>query len=135
MPLPQSDPADSVPEGVLDAAKAAFEHRLTEDLAVLVYDSLVDGDDPPEDHFLRFEHAGTAITVQVASGPTGVGLSGSVSPPASGSFEVAIEGSSLAFRQQSTDGSFTFDPIGHGLVRITFEPAGAKPLSTDWFRI
>lgn len=135
MSLPPSHAGDSVPEDVLDAAKAAFGQRSGDDVAVLVHDSLVDGDDPAEGHFLRFEHPRTSCDVQVASEPTGARLSGAVSPPDRGVFELVLEGSGLGLRHKSSDGSFAFGPVGHGLVRITFTPDGAKRVSTDWFRI
>ena len=131
----ESHPEDPVPDDVMDAAKAAFGTRSNGDLMVLVRDSLVDEGHPPDGHVLRFEHERMGIEVEVSATPTNTSLRGHTSTRAGGRFEVLLVGSDLVFVQDSDDGTFAFGPLGHGVVRVAFEPTGAGRLVTDWFRI
>lgn len=131
----ESHPEDPVPDDVLDAAGAAFATRSNGDLMVLVRYSLVDEGDPPDSHVLRFEHERMGIEVEVSAMATTTSLRGRTTKPAGGRFEILFFGSTLDFVQNSDDGTFAFGPLGHGVVRIALEPAGASRLDTDWFRI
>lgn len=126
---------EPVPEDVLRAARDAFARRFGGDVASIVYDSLVDEHHPPEDHVLRFEHERFSFEVRVSVTPPDVVLDGTVSPATPGRFELRMEPTDLSFVYASRDGSFSFGPVGHGLVRISFEPAGAAEVQTDWFRV
>lgn len=124
-----------MPDEVVNAAKAAFDRRSGGDVAHLVYDSLVDADQPAEAHVLRFEHGRLRIEMEVSVTDTGSSLRGTAVPPSTGQFVLMVEGSELGFVQRSDDGSFAFGPLGHGIVRLVWERDGASNIQTDWFRI
>ncbi len=130
-----SHPEDRVSDDVVEAAKAVFSRRSNGDLMVLMHDSLVDEDHAPDRHVLRFEHRRLSVEVEVSVARINTSLQGSTSVPTRGRFEVMVLSSKLVFIQDSDDGTFAFGPLGHGLVRITFEPVGAGRLVTDWFLI
>ncbi len=58
---------EQVPESVVAEAKAAFARKADGDVAILVHDSLIDGDDTAADHRLRFEHPQVLIDLQVSA--------------------------------------------------------------------
>jgi hypothetical protein len=132
---PPFDDEEPVPEDVLNAAKAAFGRRSVEEVAALVYDSLVDGTEPAENHVLRFQHDRLRFDVRVSATSGEVILAGSVAPTAEGRFELVIDQNELSFPYHSTDGSFLLGPVGHGLVRLSFQPSNGTKVQTDWFRI
>jgi hypothetical protein len=134
-PEQPSDEDEPVPEEALESARRAFSTRSAGRIAALVYDSLVDGDEPPEDHILRFEHGTFSLTVNVSVRPADVDLSGLASPAAEGRYELVIGQGELSFVYDSSDGSFEFGPVGHGIVRLMFEPSVGDKIFTDWFRI
>jgi hypothetical protein len=124
------------PDSVVAEAKAAFGRRAQGDLAVLVYDSLVDDNDPAADHRLRFEHARLLIEVQVSAVGGGSSVTARVSPPTP--VRVELE----AARKEGTTsacidhGVFAFHDVPHGTVRILLPPTGDDPpMHSDWFRI
>lgn len=129
------DDDETVPEDALAAARKAFNQRSSEKVVPLVYDSLVDDGEPPEDHLLSFENDDLRVTVRVSVNPTAVGLSGSASPAAQGRYELVLEQGELSFACDSPDGSFDFGPVGHGVVRLAYDPVGGEKVHTDWFRI
>ncbi|MDA8045737.1 MAG: hypothetical protein M0Z30_10955 [Actinomycetota bacterium] len=116
------------------AAKEAFSKRSRGEVALLVYDSLVDADDPPEHHELRFEGDRLRFLVHVSVRPIDVALVGRLEPPAAGRFELVLEDADLSFVQDSSDGTFHFEPMAHGLVRLAFNAPG-RQIQTDWFRV
>ena len=77
---PRDDAPGAVPEEVVNQAKAAFGRRRPGDIAVLVWDSLVDDDDAPEDHRLVFEHPDVQIEVRVRASAGSSDLEGRVKP-------------------------------------------------------
>jgi len=125
---------EPVPDAAVERARALFGRRAEGELAALVHDSLVDGRDTPANHHLQFEHASIRIDVQVSVGATAL-LSGTVQPP--GPLEVAleVEGSDEATRQDSLDGTFSFESVSPGVVRVHLTGPGATPVHTDWFRV
>jgi len=134
-PGPES-PFDGIPEEVVAAARAAFGPLEPGELAVVTFDSLVDEDDAPEDHRLRFEHPALQVDLRLSVHAGGASLSGHLTPSGPARVELDLEGADLAFVDNSSDGSFTFGPVGHGLLRLLVTAAGsATTVRTDWFRV
>jgi hypothetical protein len=131
----ESRPEDPVPDAVVEQAVAAFGTRRSGELAVLAFDSLIDNGASPEDHELRFEHDRLHLSVRVTVGEAGTALSGSVAPATAGRFELRSPDSDVTFLCPSDNGTFTFGPLGHGLFKVSFEPASAAAVATEWFRI
>jgi hypothetical protein len=128
-------PDDPVPDEVVRAARSAFGGRSARELASLVYDSLIDDTEPPDDHLLRFEHQRFRFEVNVSARSADVDLAGCVEPGVGGRVELALDHGQLSFVTDTLDGTFSFGPVGHGLVRICFDPSDGPPIRTDWFRI
>lgn len=126
---------EPLPDHVTIEAKAAFSRKAVGELAALVFDSLVDGEDTPESHQLRFESEHFHVHVDVSVRPADVVLAGRTVPPVPGRFELIIDGTDLRFISDSSDGKFSFGPIGHGLVRLSFIPEPGPKTQTDWFRV
>lgn len=124
-----------MPDAVVEQAVAAFATRSSGQLAVLAFDSLIDNGAAPDDHELRFEHDRLHLSVRVTVSKDGTILSGSVSPAAAGRFELRSPDSDVTFLCPTDDGTFTFGPLGHGLFKVSFEPAAAAAVATEWFRI
>jgi hypothetical protein len=106
------------------------------ELATAVFDSLLDGTAGPDNHWLRFEHATLAVDVHVCHKANATDISGEISPTGAVRAALHIEGASLALLAEVIDGRFSFNPVGHGLVRLSIEEANAAPtVWTEWFRI
>jgi hypothetical protein len=129
---------------VLAAARQAFASNdppghgrpPQSELAVSVFDSLLDGSAGPENHWLRFEHSMLAINVHVSRGPTTTLLSGELEPANSARIALHLEPSPLAMVTDAENGRFAFTPLGHGLIRLSVEEQTAAPaIWTEWFRI
>ena len=130
------DRVDRVPEDVLTNAKAAFRHRRKGELAVLVFDSLLDEHDPPEDHLLRFEHRNLWIDLRVLVKGDEASIFGELVPRTDARVELLLEGDDVGFVSDSCAGSFSFSPIRHGLTRLSIRrPDSDVVVLTDWFRI
>ena len=134
---------DLSPE-LLEAARRAFNAHeppagprpAESELAVSVFDSLLDGIATPESHWLRFEHAVLGIDVHVTRRDTATEVSGEVQPAGAVRAALYLEGTSLAIVADIENGWFTFSPVGHGLVRLAVEDRNSGPtIWTDWFRI
>ena len=138
MPRHESDGdnlVDRVPKNVIADAQRAFGRPRTE-LAYLVFDSLIDLDAPAEDHRLRFEHPLVRIELQVYVSPDHTRLGGTVVPASASRAAVHLQGKDLALITPVHDGTFSFEPVGHGLVRLSFEGVdGQTTIWTDWFRV
>ncbi len=127
------DPEDRVPDEAMAAAKAAFADRVGGELAVLVFDSLIDADAPAEDQHLRFEHPRLMVEARLSTRDNTI--SGTVNPPSPVRAVLHLYGSELTFVSEIVDGSFEFHNVAHSLVRLSFEdPDGATVVWTDWFR-
>jgi hypothetical protein len=128
---------DRVPEEVLTEAKAALRQQQEGELAVLVFDSLLDEQDPPEDHRLRFEHPDLRIDLRVSVKGAEARISGDIVPPGTDArVELLFEGGDLGFVSEGCGGSFSFSPIRHGLTRLSIRrPDSDVVVRTDWFRI
>ena len=104
-------------------------------LLPLVFDSLVDADSEPEDHWLRFEGEGVVLRLDMVARPEGTEISGHVQPPV---LRVALHlrGTELALVAAAGSGSFDFSPVPHGLVRLTLERDEPEaPVWTEWIRV
>ena len=127
-------PAEHPPESVVGKARAAFGESAPE-LAALIYDSLVDSDDEPEDHELVFRHPRMELALHVSAHPDGSGIEGRVSFPAT-KVALHVRDAGLAMVSELQGGTFGFNRVPHGLVRLSVE--GLEPGSaiwTDWFRV
>jgi hypothetical protein len=141
--VPSGTPGDSrnetteeVPEGLVTQAKSIFVQRGRGDLAALTLDSLVDGNDSPADHRLRFEHGTQVIDLHVSASGTGSDLTGhSHSPPAI-RVELERDGTDLVSHAESVGGVFSFTQVPHGRVRLHLFCLGVRsPVHTDWFLV
>jgi hypothetical protein len=142
---PAAPEPGGVPPELLAAARAAFAANqpraggpCSNDgaLAVQVFDSLLDGSAGPDDHWLRFEHATLGVDVQVAHRTTSTEIRGELSPAGPIRAALHLEGASLAMPADIVDSRFSFNSVGHGLVRLSLESANAAPVVwTEWFQI
>jgi hypothetical protein len=132
-----SENPEEVPEDLIAKAKAAFAAGGGKsELAHLVHDSLVDGHDPASDHVLRFQHEGLTIEVHVNAWPEDVLLRGTLRPAVGDRVLLQLDSSDIRFVAALEAGDFTFDLVGHGLVRL--QVWGGDPpndVLTDWFHI
>jgi hypothetical protein len=125
-----------VPEDLVAQAKAAFADRYEGDLAVLVFDSLVDEGAPATDHLLRFDHPVTRIKLQVAAGPQESELSGYTEPPTGSRVQLDVGTGDLYLAEDVVGGAFTFHAVPHGLVRLHILGSDEDPgIRTDWVRV
>ena len=129
------DIRDQVPDDVVARAKASFGRRSPGDVAVLVFDSLVDEGAPATDHRLRFEHPLMVIEVHVSAQADGSALEGRVEPALAERVEVQLDEAELSFVDQVTNGAFSFERLGHGPIRLRLTGQGIPAVHTDWFRI
>jgi hypothetical protein len=131
--VPNGDP----PPEVVDQAKGAFSARAIGDLASLVFDSLIDGHGSPEDHVMRFEHTRVSIEVHVSYTEQNTGIHGVIEGLRARRAALHLGDGDLAMVTDVEDsGRFGFQPVGHGLVKLSFEDAVNGPtMWTDWFRI
>jgi hypothetical protein len=134
-----SDPtehhSDRVPDNVVARAKAAFGERQPGNLAILVFDSLVDDNDRPEAHRLRFEHPTLTVELRLSIVGDQVSMAGSVTPGASGRVSLRFEDDASLQLLERCKGSFAFGPVRHGLMRLCFQLEGDISVHTDWFRV
>ena len=133
---PTGDPPEETPPRLVGRAKALFSQRSQGDLAVLAFDSLLDCDDSPEDHRLRFEHPRMSIEVQVAATPSDASLHGHCLPPSASSVELEAHQGERVRLEKTPGGDFSVSGIPHGIVRLHFVDSSADPpIHTDWFRV
>ncbi len=132
---PMGHPPDGVPEEVIDEAKAAFARRTPGAVAALAWDSLVDEDDPAEDHRLVFDHPDLQIEVRVRVRERVPDLEGRVKPPGSLHVELQSDQGDVLQSAEATDGVFILEQARRGLVRLAIRRADGPEIRTDWFRI
>ena len=136
-----SDPSDyqseAPPSPLVAQAKALFSQKSQGDLAVLVFDSLLDCDDPPEDHRLRFDHSSMSVEVRVSVTSSDASLDGQVQPPLATAVEVEAHMGGRVRIPDSSGGGFSVSGIPHGLVRLHLVGGSSAdpPIHTDWFRV
>jgi hypothetical protein len=103
-------------------------------VAYLVFDSLLDAGARAESHHLRFEHPRLWINLKVSVRATEAALTGTLEP-VTASRAVLYLGD-RAFIAPVENGAFSFDPVAHGLARLSFRgDAGQSTIWSDWFRI
>ena len=129
-------PGEGPPPEVVDRAKGVFSARAQGDLASLVFDSLIDGHGSPDNHVLRFEHTRASIEVHVSYASQNTGLEGVVEGFNARRAALHLGDGDLAMVTDVESGRFGFQPVGHGLVKLSFEDEANSPaIWTDWFRI
>lgn len=136
-PPPSAEPVDhtdDVPAEVVTDAKVLFP-SVPRDLAVLVFDSLVDSGSPADDYELRFEHPGGTLRLDVETGPDGVRLTGRADHPVDRAELHRHLGAMVAVTHPE-GGLFRFEPVEPGLIRICLRgPDWGRGVWTDWFRL
>ncbi len=130
------DTPDDIPFEVIAQAKAAFNQRVQEQVAVLVWDSLVDEAAPSWHHHLRFEHPHMWIEVSVSVGVVWANLHGVMHPASPGRVELQStdwEGPVVA---EVTRSAFRIERFRRGLVRLALGGSeGAPTVYSDWFYV
>jgi hypothetical protein len=130
-----SAPKD-VPEEIITQAKAAFARRSKSEIAVLAWDSLVDEDQPPWDHRLRFEHPQVQIDLHILASDAWLTIEGRVTPPVPSALTLESDAGNVLGTGDVTDGAFTLAHVSPGLVRLCLSGSDQTSLvCTDWFRI
>lgn len=129
------DDGETVPDRVIERAREAFAQRAAGPIAHLVSDSLVDKGDAPDSHLLTFETDTVKIDLHVAAGRSLSDLDGTIHGLLASRALLHLEGSELALVAGVEGGSFRFDPVAHGLVRLSFDVADGPLLVTDWFQV
>jgi hypothetical protein len=128
-----------VPDALVDAAKAAWEHRYDEgEIAVIVADSAAGADlesMPGTDVELRFHHPALDVAVRVVGGPEGSTVHGSIGEAPTGSVLLEHYSGAAPIDTTVTAGEFSFGVIPHGLVRLRVVRAAAPSIRTEWFRL
>jgi hypothetical protein len=115
-------------------AKAAFANRYEGDLAVLVFDSLVDQGAPAKDHLLCFDHRLTQIRLQVAAWPEVSDLNGSTDPPTGKRVQLQVGNGDVKLVQEIVGGEFSFHAVPRGLIRLhVVGRSEGRVLRTEWF--
>jgi hypothetical protein len=132
---PRDDAPGAVPEEVVNQAKAAFGRRRPGDIAVLVWDSLVDDDDAPEDHRLVFEHPDVQIEVRVRASAGSSDLEGRVKPAGVLHVELQSDSEEVLYSAEAEAGAFKLKQAAPGVVRLALRGAATPLIRTDWFRI
>ena len=128
------DDGETVPDRVLERAREAFAQRAAGPIAHLVSDSLVESGDAPDSHLLTFETETVKIDLHVAAGQAQSDLEGTIHGLLVSRVMLHLEGSGLALVTAVERGSFKFDPVAHGVVRLSFDSDGPL-LVTDWFQV
>jgi hypothetical protein len=126
---------EDVPLDVIAQAKAAFSQRDQGEIAVLVWDSLVDEGAPSWLHHLRFEHPRIWIeaSVSVASGWSS--LHGVIHPAVPNRVELHSEAEPPVVAEV-TRSAFRIKRFPRGLVRLRLvETEGSPAVFTDWFHV
>jgi hypothetical protein len=125
-----------VPDYVKDQARATFDRRAPGELARLVFDSLLDEGAPPADHRLRFEHPALEIDVDVSVAAGSTTLTGTIRPSRPHRVKLQLERSEISPVIDADDGTFHFEDLPHGLVRLWLTGSPLTPaIRTDWFRV
>lgn len=124
--------ADPVPPEVLAAAVGSKAwRRVDEELAELIYDSVVDAELVRSDRGGRqLTFSGPELTVEVEVGP--LSLDGQLVPPQPGAVEVRHRGGSRTVAADHL-GHFRLDEVPHGPVSLKCQTdVGGAPTITSW---
>lgn len=124
------------PPELLEEVKAALDRARPHEIALLEFDSLVDADDPPESHQLRFQHPRLTIDLRVASVGSAASLAGVVHPRLYHRADIHRDGLEGDVSEAVIDGFFRFESVGRGLVRLCLIPVDDRvAIWSDWFRL
>jgi hypothetical protein len=126
---------DPVPESALKRAREAFSQRSAGPVANLASDSLIERGDPAGAHLLVFEAGTIRIELRVAAAEAQTSVEGTLHGLAASKAMLHLEGSELALVAPMNGESFGFEPLAHGVVRLSFEAEGGSSLWSDWFQI
>lgn len=126
---------EPVPEAVIKRAREAFSERATGEVAHLVDDSLLNEGDPASAHRLMFRSSAATIALQVGSAESQSVLCGTIGGLPAQIVALHLEGSDVALVAEVERGSFNFDPVSHGVVRLSFDLTSGSTLLTDWFQV
>jgi hypothetical protein len=126
---------EDVPDEVVSQAKAAFARRSRGQIAVLVWDSLVDDDQPGRDHKLQFEHPDLQIDVHIHATDHSSDLHGQVKPPDRPQVDLQSDEGKVLRTAQTFGGTFTFAEVPSGIVRLCIGGPATPDVCTDWFRL
>jgi hypothetical protein len=127
---------DDVPKEVIEQAKAAFTRRRQGEVAVLVWDSMVDDRAPAADHQLRFEHADVRIELRILRTEKWSRVEGRVQPPGAPEVQLESDHGDVLHRVDVTDGTFILEQVASAVVRLCLRNAPpATTICTDWFRV
>jgi hypothetical protein len=130
------DAPEDIPSEVVAQAKAAFGQRAREQVAVLVWDSLVDEGAPTWHHHLRFEHPRLWIEVSVSVEPSSASLHGVMHPVIPGRVELRSKEAAGPVVAEVTRSAFRIERFTRGLVRLHLVGRGGAPaVYTDWFHV
>jgi hypothetical protein len=127
---------EDVPPNVIAEAKAAFGQRVCGELAVLVWDSLVDEGAPSWHHHLRFEHPRLWIEVSASVVPGWCSLHGVMHPAFPTRIELHSEQGEPPLVAEVTRSAFRIERFRRGMVRLRLVGPGESPVVyTDWFYV
>lgn len=130
------DAPEDIPSEVIAQAKAAFRRRAREQVAVLVWDSLVDEGAPTWHHHLRFEHPRMWIEVSVSVESSSASLHGVMHPVIPGRVELQSAEATRPVGAEVTRSAFRIERFIRGLVRLHLVgPEGTPAVYTDWFHV
>jgi hypothetical protein len=128
--------AEDVPLTVIGEAKAAFKQRALGDLAVLVWDSLIDEGASSWHHHLRFENPRTWIEVSVSVDTGRSSLHGVIHPAVPGQVQLQREQGEQPLVAEVTRSAFRIERVPRGVVRLRLVGTAGKPTAcTDWFQV
>jgi hypothetical protein len=127
---------ESVPAEVIGEAKAVFGERAKTEMAILVWDSMLDEGAPRGHHHLRFEHPQMWIEVSVSLTRDWSSLHGVMYPQAPLGVELHSQEIDTPLIADVTRHAFRVEGVGHGLVRLRLVgPELAPAISTEWFHV
>jgi len=127
--------SEPVPDAVIKRAREAFPERATGEVAHLVDDSLLNQGDPASAHRLMFRSSVATVALEVRAMEANSVLGGTVEGVSAQRVVLHLEGSELALVSAVERDSFNFDPVAHGVVRLSFELTSGPALLTDWFQV
>jgi hypothetical protein len=131
-----SAPPEEVPAEVVGEAKAAFNQRIVGEMAILVWDSMLDDGAPSWHHHLRFEHPRLWIEVSVSVLPECSSLHGVMHPAVPLHVELESEGSDVRLVAEVTRHALRIESVPHGLVRLhLLDGQGIPGVQTEWFLV
>ncbi len=126
---------DPVPRRVVETARHSFAwHSIDEELAELIYDSVVDdelvGARGGALRQLTFEAPGVTVELEVA--PESGRITGQIVPPSEADVEIRHPGGSLEVRSDRL-GHFRADGVPSGPISVRCHTGGAGAAAhTDW---